>query len=85
MANHKSAKKRIRTSETKRLRNRSNLSAIRTAVKKFRTAVEANAPKEEVQTLFVSAQSALANGVTKGLFHKNNASRRISRLSKLLK
>jgi small subunit ribosomal protein S20 len=85
MANHKSAKKRIRTNETKRLRNRSNLSAVRTTIKKFRAAAEASAPKEEVQKLFVSVQSALAGGVTKGLFHKNNASRRISRLSKLLK
>ena len=89
MAHHKSAIKRIRRNDRANVRNRQYLSAVKTAVKKFRTAVlgagQGTVDKEAVRPLFVSAQSALAKAATKGILHKNNVARRIGRLSAMLK
>ncbi len=79
MANHPSALKRMRQNEKKRLRNLSYRSMVRTAVKKFLQAVDQKSP--DVQELFRSASSVLAKGVSKGIFHKNTASRKISNLA----
>lgn len=88
MANHKSATKRARQSITKNLRNRAYISKVRTVVKDFRTAAsELQSGKGEaskVQELFVSAQSIIQKAAKKGLLHKNTASRKVSRLSKLM-
>lgn len=85
MAHHKSAKKRIRSNARKNTRNRTYLSSVRTAVKAFRTAAEAGQEESIVLQLFRSAQSLLASAATKGVIHKNNASRKIGRLANMLK
>ncbi|SME88586.1 30S ribosomal protein S20 [Pseudobacteriovorax antillogorgiicola] len=84
MAHHKSAKKRIRSDAVKRDRNRSYLSSVRTAVKSFRNAAEGGEQGENVQKLFVAAQKALTKAASKGILHKNNASRKVARLSAVL-
>lgn len=89
MAHHKSAKTRIRRNERKRISNKTYMSNVRTAVKKFRTAVTAleagEGAKEAVRPLFVEAQSLLGKAGRKGLIHVNNAARKISRLSHTMK
>jgi small subunit ribosomal protein S20 len=81
MPNIKSAIKRTKTNEKRRLRNASQKSALRTAVKFADQAVagtDANAAKDAL----VTAQKKLDKAVTKGLIHKNAASRKKSRLAK---
>ncbi len=89
MAHHKSAIKRIRRNNAARTRNGQYLSAVKTAVKKFRVAVlgagTGAVDKATVRPLFVAAQSALAKAGQKGLLHSNNVSRKIGRLSAMLK
>ncbi|HMK36089.1 MAG TPA: 30S ribosomal protein S20 [Desulfomonilaceae bacterium] len=82
MANHPSALKRMRQNTEKHLRNISYKSKVKTAVKKFLKAAEEKGV--ETTSLFNVAQSLLHKGVTKGIFHKNTASRTISRLAKKL-
>lgn len=82
MANNPSAKKRIRTTATRTEQNRAHVSAMRTAVKKFRSAVAAG--EENVAELFKVAAKEIDSAATKGLIHKNKAARDKSRLSKLL-
>lgn len=80
MPNIKSAIKRVKTIQTRTLRNAAAKSALRTAVKKFETAVasgDANAA-----TLLKTATRTLDKAVTKGLIHKNTAARKKSRLTK---
>jgi len=81
MANIKSAKKRIKVNATKAARNKSVKSAVKTTVKKVVVAIEAN-DKETAATELVVATSAIASAANKGIFHKNTASRKISRLTK---
>ena len=89
MANTKSAAKKAKQSLVKNQRNKSYVSMVKTAVKKFRASLEeaksGKISKEEVSRLFVSAQSLLGKAATKGLIHKNNASRKISRMSARIK
>lgn len=80
MANHKSAIKRAKQNETKRLRNRSNRSAMKTAIKKVYSAKAEGA--ENTTELLVNAQSVIAKAAKKGIMHKNTAARKISRLTK---
>ena len=82
MANHPSALKRMRQNEKKRLRNMAYRSQVRTAVKKFLRATIEN--MAEASELLRQASSLLQKGVSKGIFHKNTASRTVSRLSKRL-
>lgn len=79
MANHKSALKRIRSSEAKRLRNRAYRSQTRTQVKKARVAV-ASGQLEDAVTQTHEAIRQLDKAATKGILHKRNAARRKSRL-----
>ncbi|MEI7449010.1 MAG: 30S ribosomal protein S20 [Desulfomonile sp.] len=82
MANHPSALKRMRQNEKKRIRNMSYRSKVRTAVKKFLQATdEKNAGSPQLLSI---ATSLLHKGASKGIFHKNTASRTIGRLSKRL-
>lgn len=86
MANHKSAKKCIRKIARKTLINQSRLSKVRTAVKKFEALVRSSASGiEELKKAFIRAESALMRGCSNGVLHKNTASRKTSRLSKILK
>jgi small subunit ribosomal protein S20 len=81
--NIKSAIKRTKTSEKRRLRNASQKSALRTAVKQADRAIagtDVAAAREALQL----AQKKLDKAVTKGLIHKNAAARKKSRLAKKL-
>ncbi len=80
MANIKSAKKRILTNRTRAERNKSIRSATKTAIKKVHAAIEAK-DKEAAKAALLAATSAIDKAATKGVYHKNNASRKISRLS----
>jgi small subunit ribosomal protein S20 len=80
MANHKSAIKRIRANEAKRLRNRYQLKSARTVVKKLR----ATKDKNEAQALLVEATSMLDKLAKKNVIHKNKASNNKSKLTKLV-
>ena len=82
MANIKSAIKRIRTSEKRRLRNAAARSTLRSAVKSARTALEGG-PDQARETLNRTIQ-ALDKAVTKGVIHRNAAARRKSRLTRQL-
>jgi small subunit ribosomal protein S20 len=85
VANHKSAAKRARQSEVRTARNRSRRSSVRTALKAFREALSNGAEQETIQKLFKSAQASFATAATKGVFHKNNASRNIARMAQAFK
>lgn len=79
MANSKSAEKRIRTSERRRLHNRPYRSAARTLVKKAELAIQAG-DQDAAQTAVIQAISMLDRIATKGIVHRNNAARRKARL-----
>ena len=81
MANIKSAKKRILVNRTKAERNKAIKSSVKTAIKKVRVAIEAN-DKEAAQAALLAATSTIDKAATKGVYHKNNASRKVSRLAK---
>lgn len=80
MANIKSAKKRILVNRTKAARNKSIKSATRTAIKKVYAAIEAK-DKEAAKAALLAATSTIDKAASKGIYHKNNASRKISRLN----
>lgn len=81
MANIKSAKKRILVTETKTARNKAIRSKVKTSIKKVYAAIEAN-DKAAAQAALVAATSEINKAATKGVYHKNNSSRKISRLTK---
>lgn len=81
MANHKSAAKRYRQSEKRRLQNRAARSALRTTIKKARADVQAGAANATEGSVKAAVQ-ALAKAGGKGLMHKKTVARRISRLMK---
>lgn len=83
MPNIKSAIKRVKTTEKRRLRNASQKSALRTAVKAFETAA-AGTDTETAKTALVAASKKLDKAASKGLIHKNAAARKKSRLAKKL-
>jgi len=79
LANIKSAMKRIRSSERKRVANRIVLTSTRTHIKKARTAMKGGAA--DAASLLI-AMKALDKAAAKGVIHRNNASRRKARLMK---
>ena len=81
LANIKSAKKRILVTKTKNERNKAIKSAVKTAIKKVDAAVAAK-DKEAAAAALLAATSAIDKATTKGVYHKNTASRKVSRLSK---
>jgi len=81
--NHKSAEKRDRQNKKKGARNMAVRSEARTTVKKVREAIDAG-NKEDAQTALRAATAMLHSSASKGVVHKNNASRRISRLALLV-
>ncbi|MBO4686474.1 MAG: 30S ribosomal protein S20 [Lachnospiraceae bacterium] len=81
MANIKSAKKRILVIETKTLRNKIIKSKIKTLTKKVDAAVAAG-DKTLAQTNLTTAIAAIDKAAAKGIFHKNNAARKVSRLQR---
>lgn len=83
MANHKSALKRIRQNEARNLRNRHHRSTLKTFIKKVREAVARN-DRDEARTALAQAIPVIDKAATKGIIHKANASRNISRLTRLV-
>jgi len=83
LANHKSALKRIRSNEKKRLRNRMWRSRTRTEAKQANAAIQAG-DLEEARKATIEAIRVLDKAANKGVLHKNNAARRKSRLMKRL-
>ena len=81
MANIKSAKKRILVNETKAARNKSIRSKVKPAMKKVDAAVAAG-DKAAAQAALLAATSEIDKAASKGVYHKNNASRKVARLSK---
>lgn len=81
MANIKSAKKRILVNKTKADRNKSIKSAVKTSIKKVEAAVIAK-DKEAAAAALLNAISTIDKAASKGVYHKNNAARKVSRLSK---
>jgi small subunit ribosomal protein S20 len=80
LANIKSAKKRILVNRTKAARNKSIKSATKTAIKKVYAAIDAK-DKEAAKAALLAATSTIDKATSKGIYHKNNASRKISRLN----
>lgn len=82
MANHKSAMKRARQDEKKRMRNKIVKTQMKNAVKTVRTA----ATEKEADSVAVlnQAKSVIQKAAKKGVIHQNTAARKISRLTKLI-
>jgi small subunit ribosomal protein S20 len=83
LANTKSAKKRIRSTERKRLKNQRHRGQARTGVKRARVALEAGELQEAEEAVRLAVKY-LDHAASKGTIHKNNASRRKGRLMKQL-
>ena len=81
MANTPQAKKRIRRNERRTEINRTRVSRIRTFVKQVEAAIEAG-DKAQALAAIGKVQPELARGVAKGVFHKNTAARKFSRLTR---
>ena len=84
MAQHQSAKKRIRRNARRADVNGSRVSRIRTFVKKVEMAIGAG-DKAVAETALRAAQPEMQRGVSKGVFHRNTVGRKISRLSSRIK
>ena len=84
MANTPSAKKRVRQILRKTEVNKTRRSRIRTFIRNVEEAIESKNVEAAKESLKL-AQPEIMRGVTKGIFHKNNVSRKISRLSARIK
>ena len=82
MPNIQSAKKRVKVSEKKNLRNRIIKSGVRTSIKKFDAAVTADAASAQAQ--LNATVAAVDKAAAKGVIHKNAANRKKARLAKQL-
>ena len=80
MANHKSAKKRIRSNEKKRVMNKLTSSRIKTTMKK----VLSTQNREDAEKNYKEAVALLDKSATRGRIHRNNAARKKSQLTKHL-
>ena len=80
MANTPSARKRVRQTERRTRVNRARRSRIRTFVKKVESAI-ASGDREAAAEALQAAQPEIMRGVTKGVLHRNTASRKVSRLA----
>ena len=84
MANTRSAKKMVRKIARRTEVNKARRSRVRTFVRKVEEAIEAG-DKSAAQEALRNAQPELMRGVSKGVYHKNTASRKMSRLSSRVK
>lgn len=84
MANSPQAKKRARQNEARYQINKARRSRIRTFLRQVEEAI-ASGDKDAASAALRAAQPELMRGVTKGVFHKNTASRKMSRLSARVK
>ena len=83
MANIKSAKKRILVAKKREERNKAAKSKVKTLVKKVEAAAKAG-NKEEAAKALIVATSAIDKAASKGIYHKNTAARKVSRLNLLV-
>ncbi|MDH3356025.1 MAG: 30S ribosomal protein S20 [Desulfobacteraceae bacterium] len=83
MANHKSALKRARQNEIRRLRNKSVRTRVKSIVKDVRLSVSEDSKEAALKKLDI-AKTNIDRAAQKGVIHKKTASRKISRLSKLV-
>jgi len=83
LANHKSAIKRARQNEIRRLRNKSTKTRIKSIVKEVRSSAE-ETPGAETKVNLNAVQSVIDKASKKGVIHKRTAARKISRLAKLV-
>ena len=81
LANIKSAKKRILVNRTNAERNKAIRSRVRTAIKKV-NAVVASGDKEVAKAELAAATKVIEMAASKGVYHKNNAARKVSSISK---
>ena len=84
MANHASARKRVRRNERRAVINTARRSRIRTFIKKVESAI-ADGNADNAKDALKVAQPEIQKGVSKGIMHKNTAARKISRLSARIK
>ena len=80
LANIKSAKKRILVNQTKAARNKSIRSSVKTSMKKVDAAVQAN-DKAAAEAALKEAVATISRATSKGVYHKNTTSRKISRMT----
>ena len=85
MANHKSCDKRVRSDSKKRDQKKKYISAVRNAITAVRDSATKGGDKDAVYKDFQKAQTLLAKAASHGYLHKNNAQRRIARLSSMIK
>ncbi len=81
MANHKSAIKRARQSEEQRVRNRSRKTRMKNVIRDLDEVIAGKSPEKAAEQL-KKAVSVIAKTASKGVIHKNTASRKISRLTR---
>jgi len=81
LANIKSAKKRILVNRTKADRNKAIKSGVKTAIKKVFVAIESG-DKAAATAELAAATKTIEMAASKGVYHKNNAARKVSRISK---
>ncbi|ACF13064.1 ribosomal protein S20 [Chloroherpeton thalassium ATCC 35110] len=84
MPQHKSAEKRVRQSKRRNARNRVHKAEMKKLVKTVKGLIEKSAEKEEVENAYRAAIQKLDRMAVKGYLHKNNASNKKSKLSKLV-
>lgn len=84
MPHHKDAIKRLKQNEKRRAHNRHYRSRMRNQIKKVREAVEAG-NVDDAQAALRTAMSVIHRNASKGIIHRNQAARRISRLNKAVK
>lgn len=80
MPNIKSAKKRVKVAEKKTLRNTMKKSALRTSIKKAKTAIDNNSP--DANEVVVAAIKTIDKAAASNILHKNTAARKKSQLTK---
>lgn len=80
MANHKSAAKRAKQNIKRRERNRAKQSVVKAHIRTVLTAIEGK-KADDIKTTLASAVSAIEKARASGLLHRNNASRKIGRLT----
>jgi small subunit ribosomal protein S20 len=82
LANHKSAIKRAGQNESRRLRNKSTKTRVKSIVKDMRS-MGADASSEQKKAQLTAAQSIIDKAAKKGVIHKKTAARKVSRLARL--
>ena len=83
MANIKSAMKRVRQNEKRRVHNRTSVAGTRTRIRRVKALIQSG-ELDQAQTALYEAAKSLDKAAEKGVIHKNNAARRKSRLFKML-